>query len=146
MCRGVDTGQIADRAQHGQVERSVCEFLTAQIAVTQRTARDCRANALIFGIGPRLGRELHLRSVREISVAGIIEVRSATHEVLFHAEQIGAIVQVMLMLTLTLSLVFTRWSLMLLRLRRSFRRLLPVRVIQRQFQGGDDGAYRNHDS
>ncbi len=124
----------------------MCEFLTAQIAVAQADRPRRRPKALIFAIAPGAGRELHLRRIRKISVAGIIEVRSTAHEVLFHTEQIGAIVQVTLMPTLIFALIRTRWRLMLLRLRRTFRLLLPVRVMQRQFQDGDDSAYRNNDS
>ena len=145
MCRSVDTGAIADCANRSQVERSVCEFLTAQIAVAQRTTHDVARNALISRFDPGDGGKLHLRGVRKISVAWVIEVRSTAHEVLFHTEQIGAIVQVMLMPTLIFALICARRRLMLLRLRHSLRLLLPVRVMQRQFQG-DDSAYRDNDS
>ena len=94
-CRGVDTEKIdwfADRAQRGQVERSVGEFLTERVGV---------AHCQSWG-----RRNLHLCSVRKVSVARIDKVRSATHEALLDAEEIRAIVQIGMVHDLILRLLF----------------------------------------
>ena len=133
-CRGVDTEKIdwiADRAYRGQVERSVGEFLTNETAVAQRSRSMARRSGnfgdLIGSAGSTSRRtqkisglvadrcpvivfggrlQLHLRGVRKVSVAGVHEVRGAAHEAQFHAEQIGAIVQIGMVHALILRLLF----------------------------------------
>ena len=90
----------------------------------------------------RGGRNLHLRRVRKIPEAWITEVRRTAHEVLFHAQQIGAIVQVMVVDALIsrngrLRLIVVDVKFSLLRPLHRLHRLLPVRVVECQFQYAD---------
>jgi hypothetical protein len=85
----------------------------------------------------RDGRELHLRGVRKVPVAGINKVRgAATHEAQLHAQQIGAIVQI--------GMMHARFSLLLVRLQR----LLAEDVVPCQRErnhsadGNDDSAFQ----
>jgi hypothetical protein len=109
--------------------------------------------ALISAISPglfsRSGRNLHLCSVRKISVARIVEVRRAAHEVLFHAQQIGASIQVRVVDALIsghgrFRLIVVDVKFSLLRPLHRLHRLLAVGVVEHKFQYADY-AESNHD-
>jgi hypothetical protein len=89
-------------AQTREFRRSYWQRPIDIVTATQKVSGLVADRCPVIVFGGRL--QLHLRGVGEVSVARVHEVRRAAHEAQFHAEQIGAIVQIWMVHALILRL------------------------------------------